>query len=394
MSPEQARGEELDARTDLFSFGVVLYEMATGTLPFRGNTSAVVFEAILNKAPILLLRLNPGLPSELGRIIDKALEKDREVRYQSAKELLVDLRRLKRDTESGRTAVEFSAGASTARRFWRRSSTRLIGTSVAALAIAGAAWLYLYKGKPASPMPAMQAMPLTSFPGQESAVSFSPDGTRVAFVWDGENGDNEEIYTKLVGPGPPIPMTNSPASDRNPAWSPDGLYIAFIRVSEDESGLFLVPALGGRERQVDSPHWNDRWDFYGAGLSWSPDSKSLVLSDLSDRSAPGGPASLFKLSLDRLEKQKLTFPPADSVGDLAPAISPDGKTVAFYRVTSGGTGDIYLLPFAGGEPQRVTYEDAWLERPAWTAEGELVFSSGGSFSSSTLWRVSVFRAQA
>ncbi|HEX2344086.1 MAG TPA: protein kinase [Vicinamibacterales bacterium] len=386
MSPEQARGEALDARTDLFSFGVVLYEMATGILPFKGTTAAVVFEAILNKAPVSATGLNPELPSEVGRIIDKALERDREVRYQSARDLLGDLRRLKRDTESGRTDTEGSAGASAARpHFWRRRSSRLIGP-VAALGMAGAAWLYVSRAESDAPKPPMHTSPLTSFPGQESAPTFSPDGNQVAFVWDGEKRDNEDIYVKLIGAGTPLRLTTSPASDRNPAWSPDGRYIAFIRVSEAESGLFLVPALGGPERKIDSPLWEDRWDaFRIAGLSWSPDGKFLALSD---RSAPQDPASLFVLSVDRLEKRKLTASPADSLGDFAPAISPDGRTVAFYRFTVGAGGDIYLVPFAGGEPRRLTFEDVWIERLAWTPDGrELVFSSGVQ-PTSRLWRVS------
>jgi serine/threonine protein kinase/tetratricopeptide (TPR) repeat protein len=115
MSPEQARGEELDARTDLFSFGVVLYEMATGKLPFPGNTSAVIFNAILSHAPLSPLRLNPQLPPKLEEIIHKSLEKDRELRYQHASDVLIDLKRMKRDTDSGRTAVSGSAIATALR---------------------------------------------------------------------------------------------------------------------------------------------------------------------------------------------------------------------------------------------------------------------------------------
>jgi Tol biopolymer transport system component len=264
--------------------------------------------------------------------------------------------------------------------------------------VSGAAWLYFSRSAPEPPTQPIEPLPLTSFPGEESAVTFSPDGNQVAFVWDGEKGDNEDIYTKVVGAGAPVPLTTSPASDRHPAWSPDGRYIAFIRVSEGEGGIFLVPPLGGVERKIDSAQWEYGWDLYGAGLSWSPDGQFLVLSD---KSTPQGPASLFVLSVDRLDRRKLTAPPAppgdrhvptapvDTAGDLAPAIAPDGQTVAFYRLTSLGSGDIYLVPFAGGEPRRLTFEETWIERLAWTPDGrELVFSSGGPFQSSSLWRVS------
>lgn len=139
MSPEQALGEELDARTDLFSFGVVLYEMATGARPFTGNTSAALFDAILHKAPVSPVQLNPETPVKLGEIVNKALEKDRDVRYQHASDLRADLKRLKRDTESGRSAVSF---APTAKPAARRTWLMALGFAPVVVAMLLAFWLH------------------------------------------------------------------------------------------------------------------------------------------------------------------------------------------------------------------------------------------------------------
>jgi len=180
MSPEQARGEELDARTDLFSFGAVLYEMATGTAPFRGDTSAVIFEAILNRAPTSPARLNPELPPKLEEIINKALEKDRELRYQSAAELRTDLKRLKRETESGKTAASSSALATSPK--WWRTKTVPGAAVVALLALLGAGgWIYRANSRSGEVIDSVAVMPFVNGSGDPS-MEYLSDGITESLI--------------------------------------------------------------------------------------------------------------------------------------------------------------------------------------------------------------------
>ena len=141
MSPEQARGEELDARTDLFSFGAVLYEMATGRMAFQGSTAAVMHDAILNRAPIPPSRLNADVPLELGGIVNKALEKDRKLRYQNAADIRTDLLRLKRDSDSARLAT--TTAARTSSRFGKRWKI-VVPAAIAIVALAAGGYLYFH----------------------------------------------------------------------------------------------------------------------------------------------------------------------------------------------------------------------------------------------------------
>jgi eukaryotic-like serine/threonine-protein kinase len=174
MSPEQVRGKELDARTDLFSFGVVLYEMATGTLPFRGDTSGVVFESILNREPAKLARLNPEVHPELERIIDKALEKDRETRYQHASDLLADLKRLKRQTESSRIAVQAAPEAK------RNKSWIWVVVGVVVVMLVAASTWYLRPGRTAQ-IDSIAVLPFTNVSG-DANIDYLSDGITESLI--------------------------------------------------------------------------------------------------------------------------------------------------------------------------------------------------------------------
>jgi Tol biopolymer transport system component/DNA-binding winged helix-turn-helix (wHTH) protein len=286
---------------------------------------------------------------------------------------------------------------SDARRSWTWGAWAIVPTVVVFFGFL--MWNWVSSSTRPSPVATagLRTVPLTALPGQERAPALSPDGNQVAFVWDGEI-NNEDIYVQLVGAGTPLRLTTDPAADRTPAWSPDGRYIAFIRVSSSGNGIFIVPALGGPERRIGSVSSADLTPIFGPGLSWSSDGRFLAFSD---RGAPQDPVCLFVLSVDGLERRKLTspLPLPRSASDVAPALSPDGKTVAFLRVSSGGVSDIYLVPFVGGEPSRLSLDEAWAKRESavghrtrrsivWAADGrDLVFSSGGALSGGALWRV-------
>jgi len=290
MSPEQVRGKELDARSDLFSFGVVLYEMATGALPFRGDTSGVITEAILNRAPVAPVRLNPAVPPKLEEIINKALEKDRELRYQSAAELRSDLKRLKRDTNSGRTASSESKAPqeSTAPRAAESASGSpalassssaitaapatapsrykylLIAASIVIVSLIAFAAYHFGSGSHAPSGPA-KIIQISHWDKTMRGARLSPDGHTVAFVSPIEG--ISQIFLILTSGGEPLQLTKDEGDKVVDSFSLDGTEIYYSRYLGRVEG-WAMPTLGGKPSRVVA----------GYAIAPSPDGASLIYS--------------------------------------------------------------------------------------------------------------------
>jgi len=377
MSPEQVRAEAVDQRTDLFSFGAVLYEMATGRQAFAGDSPGVIFEAILNHAPTPALDINSSLPAELVHIIDKALEKDRQLRYQTAADLEADLHRLKRDTDSGRVVAGLRPDRGRPQGApLRRVAAIALAAAALALGIGGVMG-YRYFRKP--PGPPMRVVPFTTFLGQQDEARFSPDGNQIAFSWDGEKEDNWDIYVKLIGVEKPLRLTTDPGEDTSPAWSPDGRYIAFRRHTDSEYGIYVVPALGGPQRKLHAPRTS-------GSLDWSPDGKYLAY----DEARLGQQdTSIFLLAVDNPEDNRpLTTPPTPLTRDRNPRFSPDGGSVAFLRgLSTGETYDVHVVRVAGGEPKRLTFGNVGVGGLDWTPDGAYVIFASERLGELGLWKV-------
>jgi eukaryotic-like serine/threonine-protein kinase len=384
MSPEQVRAKDLDKRTDLFSFGVVLYEMARGQLPFRGESSGVIFNAILEQDPFPPGRMNPGLPLELEHIISRCLEKDRELRYQHAADIRSDLKRLRWDKDSHRDTASVSGPSTTTARFGRFKGRGWLGAGVAVLVLLTMIAIWRLVRKPAeSPLSPVEAVPLIALQGKQEAPAFSPDGSQVAFTL--HEAQHPGIYTMLIGGEKPLRLTDNPA-DCCPTWSPDARQIAFVRLEADtERSFYVISAFGGLEHRL---YTGPGFSRSGVNrLDWSPDGKTLAFSEL-NQTDPSFRIAL--LSLTDLTTRPLTSPPSQE-GDREPTFSPDGLNVVFERLSVGGDlGDLFVVSATGGDPRRLTFGNSG-GFPTWTQDGkEIVFSSAmGGIQARSLWRVSI-----
>ena len=228
--------------------------------------------------------------------------------------------------------------------------------------------------------PEMKVVPLTSSPGAEIRPQFSPDGKEIAFISEAENGRTADLFVKLIGGDSPVRLAQNLGLRSALAWSPDGRYIAFGRCP-DASGIWIVPALGGTERKL-VDHYAYGCEFQG--LSWSPDGKSLTLAG---KPSPDEGWSVYRFSLETQQETRLTFPPPHTVGDHLPAFSPDGHHIAFRRISSPWVTDIYVVAPEGGEPNRITFDRAFIEGLAWTPDSKSIVFAGHRAGTTGLWKV-------
>jgi eukaryotic-like serine/threonine-protein kinase len=382
MSPEQVRAKELDARTDLFSFGAVLYEMATGMLPFRGESTGLVFESILNRAPIPAVRLNPDVAPDLERIIAKCLEKDRNLRYQHAADIRTDLQRLKRDTQSGPSiaagAASYRIGPAKSVARWR---TMLLVPTVLVLSVVTIAAFAYWWAAAAQPPRVLSYTQITHDGRRKHAVGSEQtgsvtDGLRVFFTeGTGDNGLNPtpaQVSSEGGETVPlPVPFDGSVILDISPSAS------ELLVVSDN--ALWAVPVLGGSPRRLGSVK--------SVFAAWSPDAKELLFAQGS---------GLYLANYDGTNPHKLVTVPGIPGWVLSyipgwPRWSPDSKRIRFslqdpqtlsfalWEVSADGSNLHPLLP-------------GWNNPPAeccgvWTPDGRYFIFQSTRNGRTDLWAI-------
>ena len=386
MSPEQLRGDALTGASDVFSLGIVLYELATGRHPFEAKYTWERAHAIHSREPAPPASINAAIPSGLEALILAMLAKDPSARPSAPK--VMHLLEPGSALKDRREMVQAGIALPCANARWSSKVGRgfLLASAALGVFIAALGALSIWTSRRDAHSNAdLEMAPLTNFGGSKGYASISPDGSRFAFSWRPSNQLAHHIYVKSVAHGEPMRLTFASAEDDLPAWSPDGREIAFCRhiLTADERGqvssaVFLISALGGAERKV-----ADSW----AGASWSANGQKLAVARAPGTVPDSGGIDL--LSLDSGVRRELTR----SREDLFPIFSPNGKWVAFTRVLPGNRGrgrDIFVVPATGGAPRRLTFDGEYITGAAWTADSrEIVFSSSRERSQGALWRIPI-----
>ena len=386
MAPEQAAGGKVDARSDIFSFGATLYEMATGTRAFAGDSMADMLAAVVRAQPKPPTQIVTTLPRELERLILRCLRKEPERRYQTMLDVRNELQEIEEESDSFRTASPVPAAP--------RSRSAMTGALAAALlVVTAAAWLLWQRN--AIQLPPTRVVPLTALDGYEMMPTLSPDGNQVAFAWNGDKeSGNVDIYVAMLGSPTVHRLTTDPAMDVFPSWSPDGRHIAFVRQRTDLAGrVYLISPLGGAERKLNDfdVHF-DRIGLLGQ-LSWSADGRFIVAARSSTQPI-GESTGIYLLPVDGAQPRAITGTKAPA-SDRDPAISPDGRRLAYFRCGNCCWGECDVMTVelnssvvSNGPPRRLTSIATQMEGLAWSRDSRTVlFGVAGLFH--YLWRIGI-----
>jgi serine/threonine protein kinase/Tol biopolymer transport system component len=358
MSPEQDRGEEVDARTDLWAVGVILYEMLAGVRPASGAVPA----------PIRQVR--PEVPAEVERILRRLIALRKEDRYETAEAVLADLRILLGTISGTGTATRDLAPVPRRTRRLRAAAALALGILGVAAATGAGYWLR-WDGEDRSPALFATYSRITSQEGRELFPSLSPDGN--FFAYAKVSGGSSDIHLQRIG-GNPINLTpKTPWEDTQPAFSPDGEQIAF-RSGRDGGGLFVMGATGESVRRLTD---------FGFNPSWSPDGKRIVFATegISHPAARSSVSQLWVLDIATSALRRVVEEDA-----VQPSWSPDGSRIAYWGATAEGKRTISTVSASGGEPVRAT-ADGW--NPVWSADGAHLYFASDRGGSMNLWRLRI-----
>ena len=385
MSPEQAQGRPLDARSDVFSFGAILYEMLSGLRAFHAVTTPDTLAAVINREPEPLALVARHVPPGVDRLVSACLQKDPSRRLQTA-EISTTLRELQ--ASAGTPAV--ASGI-----FSRQGLRIAVAAAVVAVATTAAVLRWWPKPVPTSFSP----VPLTALPGSESFPTFSPDGSQVAFTWLREGGRGYDVFAQTIGSGTPVQLTDDGSGHMYPSWSPDGTSIALWHVPRGTSTtavttqgrLVVVPPLGGAEREI------FQWTGAARRISWSPDSRWIAISPVSVRSHRERGITLVSPATGEIIEW--TTIDKDFAGSADPVFSPDGKRVAYTRTRDDFSSDLYLATVGTdgkpiGPPVLLPYGGKEASFPVWAGDGRsLLIVNGVPSSNGGVLRVPVDSAR-